>query len=180
MTHLIEIEDIDTMRRREGINDVALREEIRELRVGDFVKLTLLSGTMSSETVAVRITSIKGSAFRGKLAGSPTSAGFSTLRAGSALAFTTAHIHSLLKGRTHVSNDIVTFDHRNIRGADSNSLLRMYDVAKSIFNKSVFQQERKRADKAIRRIVKELDKRNVPFRAKYDQGAIENVLQDQP
>jgi len=96
----LEIEDIDTMRRREGINDVALREEIRELKVGDFVKLTLLCGTASFESVAVRITSIKGSLFRGKLADCPTSAALSTLRVGTALAFTTTHIHSLLKGRT--------------------------------------------------------------------------------
>jgi hypothetical protein len=102
MPHAVEIQDIDTMRRREGIDDVALREAIRALKVGDFVKLTLLSGTTSAETVAVRITSIKGSAFRGKLADQPASSGLVTLRAGSALAFTTAHIHSLARRRnTH-------------------------------------------------------------------------------
>jgi hypothetical protein len=100
MPHPVEIEDIDTMRRREGIDDVALREAIRELKVGDFVKLTLLTGTTSAETVAVRITSIKGSAFRGKLANEPTSSGLTTPRPGCALAFTTTHIHSLVRGRT--------------------------------------------------------------------------------
>ncbi len=95
----VEIENIDAMRRREGIDDVALREAIRGLKVGDFVKLTLLCGPESCESVAVRITSIKGAAFRGKLADSPNSAALSNLRAGSGLAFTTAHIHSLLKRR---------------------------------------------------------------------------------
>ena len=69
----LQIENIDEMRRREGIDDVALRDEIRGLKVGDFVKLTLLSG--------------------------PASAALSDLRAGAALAFTAAHIHSLLKRR---------------------------------------------------------------------------------
>jgi hypothetical protein len=102
MPHPVEIEDIDAMRRREGINDVALREEIRELKVGDVVKLTLLSGTTSAETVAVRITSIRGAAFRGKLADQPRSTALATLPAGSALAFTTTHIHSLVRRRpTH-------------------------------------------------------------------------------
>ena len=95
----LQIENIDEMRRREGIDDVALRDEIRGLKVGDFVKLTLLSGPASCESVAVRITSIKGAAFRGKLTDRPASAALSDLRAGAALAFTAAHIHSLLKRR---------------------------------------------------------------------------------
>ena len=37
MQKTVEIENIEEMRRREGIEDVELREEIRGLRVGDFV-----------------------------------------------------------------------------------------------------------------------------------------------
>jgi hypothetical protein len=98
----IEIEDIEELRRQEGIEDVVLRAEIRGLRVGNFVKLTFLTGAHSFETLLVRITRIRGSAFRGKLANAPTSAGLARLRAGSAVAFTTVHIHSLpRKGPTH-------------------------------------------------------------------------------
>ena len=41
MRHTIVIENIEEMRRREGIDDVELREAIRGLRVGDFVRLRL-------------------------------------------------------------------------------------------------------------------------------------------
>jgi hypothetical protein len=97
MRNPVEIENIEEMRRQEGIEDSELREEIRGLRVGHCVKLTLLAGTKScdSETLLVRITRIRGSAFRGKLADRPNSTGLSNLRVGSQVAFTTAHIHSL-------------------------------------------------------------------------------------
>jgi hypothetical protein len=99
MRNPIEIENIDELRRREGIEDVELHEAIRALAVGDVVKVTLLTGTKASggETLAVRITSIKGAAFRGKLASRPASAGLANLRVGSPLAFTAAHIHSIAK-----------------------------------------------------------------------------------
>ncbi len=95
MRYPIEIENIEAMRRREGIEDVELWEEIRALRVGDMVKLTFLAGPQASETLLVRITSIRGSALRGKLTNRPTSKGLSRLRAGLSVTFTTAHIHSL-------------------------------------------------------------------------------------
>jgi hypothetical protein len=104
MRKSLEIEDIEELRRREGIVDVELRKEICELQIGDLVKVTLLTGTRScaGETVSVRITSIRGNAFRGKLTSSPTSAGLSMLRIGSSIAFTRAHIHSISKGQlTH-------------------------------------------------------------------------------
>src|SRR5262245_32164726 len=100
MGNRVEIENIEERRREVGIDDVGLREDIRGLDVGDLVKLTLLSGTASTgETVLVRITSIRGSAFRGKLVCKPTSTGLSRLEIGSPLVFTTAHIHSLVRGR---------------------------------------------------------------------------------
>jgi hypothetical protein len=98
----LQIENIEERRRRAGIDDVVLREDIRGLAVGDLVKITLLSGTASlggGETVLVRITRIRGPAFRGKLASRPASASLAGLRAGSPVAFTAAHIHSLPRGR---------------------------------------------------------------------------------
>jgi hypothetical protein len=99
-TH-VEIQNIEDMRRRAGIDDVELREAIRSLRVGAFVKLTLLAGGPEApgETLLVRITSIRGDVFRGRLASQPTLASLSGLRIGRALAFSGSHIHSLPTGR---------------------------------------------------------------------------------
>ena len=63
-----------------------------------------------------------------------------------------------------MSNDVLPFEQRHVRGTDSNSLLRLYDLAKAFFSNSQLGQGRARADRAIRRIAKELQKRNVPFR----------------
>lgn len=79
------------MRRQEGIDDIELRVGIRALKVGDAVKVTLLKGHDSFETVTVRITSIRGSAFRGKLLRRSRRPG------GVPVAFTTSHIHSIPK-----------------------------------------------------------------------------------
>jgi hypothetical protein len=99
MRNPVAIETIEEMRRREGIEDVELRAEIRGLEVGDFVKLTFLSSTEPSagETLLVRITRLRGSDFRGELAKRPSSTGLSSLRVGSPVAFTAAHIHSIPK-----------------------------------------------------------------------------------
>jgi hypothetical protein len=104
MRSTVAIENIEEMRRREGIEDVGLREEIDGLRVGDFVKLTFLTGTRppAGETLLVRITRIRGDSFRGKLASRPAYRGLSGLRVGTPVVFTAAHIHSLPKGQpTH-------------------------------------------------------------------------------
>ncbi len=99
MRNGVEIENIEEMRRQQGIEDVELRTAIGGLRVGHFVKLTLLSGASAGtrETLPVRITSIRGTTFRGKLAHGPASGNLSSLKAGSLVAFTAAHIHSVLK-----------------------------------------------------------------------------------
>jgi hypothetical protein len=47
--------------------------------------------------VQVRITSIRGRTFRGKLATMPSSPRLSSLRVGSIVSFTAGHIHSLAK-----------------------------------------------------------------------------------
>jgi hypothetical protein len=101
MRRAVEIEDIEALRLQEGIDDVELREDIRGLGRGDFVKLTvLLDGKPpAGETVLVRITHVRGRDFRGTLVRGPVAAGRSRLRAGSRVAFTADHIHSLPKGR---------------------------------------------------------------------------------
>jgi len=98
----VQIENIEERRREVGIDDVVLRKEIRELAIGDIDKLTLLTDKASyaGETVQVRITRIRGPAFRGKLVCKPTSTSLSRLEVGSPVAFTAAHIHSLARGRT--------------------------------------------------------------------------------
>jgi hypothetical protein len=90
----VEFEDIQEMRRKEGISDVELRQTIRKLVIGDFVKVTLLTSPKSFQTLLVRITSIRGSTFRGTLAHKPDSFGLAQVPVGVSIPFTTAHIHS--------------------------------------------------------------------------------------
>src|SRR5216683_324393 len=73
MRHVVEIENIEDLRRREGIEDVELRNAIRGLAVGDVVKLTFLTGATpnAGETLRVRITRIEDGEFRGKLGSTP-------------------------------------------------------------------------------------------------------------
>jgi hypothetical protein len=52
-------------------------------------------------------------------------------------------------------------DPHNLRGADSNSLLRLYDRASERLNRSQSEQEKARAGRAVERIAKELRRRNV-------------------
>ena len=86
----IEIENIDAIRREQGIEDIELRLEIRNLRAGDIVRLTFVSGPRPLETVSVRITQIRGTAFRGKLVKKT-----STLPVGQLIVFSAVHIHSV-------------------------------------------------------------------------------------
>jgi hypothetical protein len=99
----VEIENIEEMRRRAGIQDEELEREIRGLSVGDYVKVTLLSPTkpFSAETLLVRITGIRGSVLNGKLASRPTAPGLSVLSAGAVLTFRTSHIHSIPNMSVH-------------------------------------------------------------------------------
>ena len=104
MNKAVEIEDIEEMRRLVGIDDVELREAIRGLRPGDFVKLTFVTAATPAarETVLVRVTGAAGPEFRGRLAERPASPGLAGLRVGARVVFRAAHIHSVAKGRpTH-------------------------------------------------------------------------------
>ena len=60
-------------------------------------------------------------------------------------------------------HDVLAFDQPHIRGTDSNSLLRMYDAARGVADHSPSQQERTRADRALQRIAKELQRRKIPL-----------------
>lgn len=91
----VTIEDIEEMRLDLGIDDIELREEIRSLRAGDHVKLTLLTGTASFEMLTVRITRIRGEEYQGKLIQKPKSNSLADLEVGSALLFGARHIHSI-------------------------------------------------------------------------------------
>lgn len=93
----VSIEDIEARRRGRGIDDIELRESVRRLRAGDFVRLTLLSDPEadSGETVLVRITSVRRGGFQRRLAMRPAQAGLAQLPPGTLLAFLSSHVHSL-------------------------------------------------------------------------------------
>jgi hypothetical protein len=101
MRNPVEIENTEQLRRREGIDDAELRADVAGLCVGDVVNLTFLSKVkpFRGETLPVRITRIRGAAFRGTLAATPASSGLAHLRAGWPVAFHADHIHSLAKGK---------------------------------------------------------------------------------
>jgi hypothetical protein len=99
--HCVSIEDIAGRRRREGIEDVELRDAIRGLAVGDVVRVTLRADhAPSGETVDVRITAVDGDGFHGALAGRPASKGLAGMVVGAAIDFTADHIHSLPNRKT--------------------------------------------------------------------------------
>jgi hypothetical protein len=100
MRKCVQIENIEEMRRRQGIEDVKLHEDIGRLRPGDLVNVTFLSGPTSFETLVVRITSVRGTAFPGKLVGEPDAPGLAGLRVGSPIAFGADRIHSIPGGQS--------------------------------------------------------------------------------
>jgi hypothetical protein len=57
--------------------------------------------------------------------------------------------------------DVLTANLTAIRGADSNSLLRMYDTAREIASGPAPLQERVRAGRVLRHIARELRKRDI-------------------
>jgi hypothetical protein len=59
--------------------------------------------------------------------------------------------------------DVLLTGERKIRGMDTNSLLRMYDLARDVITHTDSQLERSKADRAAQRVLTELRKRNVPF-----------------
>jgi hypothetical protein len=59
---------------------------------------------------------------------------------------------------------------QTLRGTDSNSLLRLYDLLQEACSRSPSQQERARAAKTRQRIATELQKRRVPFTTGRDDA----------
>lgn len=96
------IENIEAMRRRQGIDDVELRAAVRGLGVGDSVRLTIFAGEASAagETVVVQITAVDGPRFQGTLAARPVLKALAGLEAGQPLAFTAQSIHSVVHERS--------------------------------------------------------------------------------
>ena len=97
MLGTIEIENIDDLRRREGIDDIELHEDIGRLRVGDHVHLTFLSGASLRETLPVRITRIRAGQFRGRLAGRAARPELLGLTTDAFVNFTAGQIHSIAR-----------------------------------------------------------------------------------
>jgi hypothetical protein len=97
MSDAVEIQDIERLRLSQGIDDVELRDEVGRLRPGDLVRLTFLCGPRHSETIAVRITSIRGDVYRGKLTAGPSSAVLPGLHVGQLVVFSRTHIHSVVR-----------------------------------------------------------------------------------
>jgi len=59
--------------------------------------------------------------------------------------------------------DMLISGDRNIRGMDTNSLLRLYDRARDVVTRADSRLERAKADRTAQRALAELRKRNVPF-----------------
>jgi len=59
--------------------------------------------------------------------------------------------------------DVLIIGKRNLRGMDTNSLLRMYDLARDVVTRSDLQIERAKAERAAQRVLTELRKRKIPF-----------------
>jgi len=100
MLRPIEIENIDEMRQREGIDDIELHEGIGRLQVGDHVRLTYLCGASLRETLKVRITRIRAGQFRGRLVGPVARPKLLGLRPDSLVTFTAGQIHSIAQPHT--------------------------------------------------------------------------------
>ncbi len=58
-------------------------------------------------------------------------------------------------------DDLTILRQQPLRGTDSNTLLRLYDHAKGILASSPSRQQRQWADRAVRRISTELQRRKV-------------------
>jgi hypothetical protein len=98
---MLRIEEIDALRRQNGIDDVELRQEIAGLRVGDEVRLTFLAGPglPAPQTLRARITHIGDGGFCGRLVDAPAGRAPPALRRGAAVSFTAGQIHSVVPPR---------------------------------------------------------------------------------
>src|SRR5262245_22129946 len=103
-----QIEEIDALRRQNGIDDVELHQEIARLRVGDRVRLTFLAGPGLPAPLTLRapVTHIGEGGFRGRLVDSPAGRAPAELRRGMVVVFTAGQIHSVVpSGRAAASEE---------------------------------------------------------------------------
>jgi hypothetical protein len=91
------LEDIEARRLEQGIDDVSLRSAISLLRRGDHVKLTLVTGPLSYETLQVCITTTGNHQFRGKVTSILPAKCPVNLKVGASISFQAIHIHSVVK-----------------------------------------------------------------------------------
>jgi hypothetical protein len=93
-----QIEEIDALRRQNGIHDVELHREIARLQVGDQVRLTFLAGQglPAAQTLRAHITHVGDGHFRGRLVVAPAGRAPRPLRRGMAVVFTAGQIHSVV------------------------------------------------------------------------------------
>ena len=94
---VVELENIEEMRRRRGITDDKLRDEIPPLRSATRSGSPWRRAPKPSreKPCTCDITTIKGQSFQGELTKKPSSARGSKLRVRSRVTFTAAHIHSV-------------------------------------------------------------------------------------
>jgi hypothetical protein len=91
----VEIENIEHMRRCQGIDDERLHREVARLQEGDIVRLTLRVGARAVECVFVRIVTRHKQEFTGELAALPADPNLQRLTDGMTLRFTADHVHSV-------------------------------------------------------------------------------------
>lgn len=97
MKHTLDLEDIEALRLRQGIDDVELREEVRRLGPGDCVRLTFLGAARPNETLMVRVSRVNGADFQGKLLQKLSQEGQAGLQLGETVCFRAVHVHSVVK-----------------------------------------------------------------------------------
>ena len=79
MKESLVFEDIEELRKQQGIIDLALHRDIERLKPGSKVRLSLLIDRHGAETVVVRLTSIRRETLRGRLVQKPKASAFKAL-----------------------------------------------------------------------------------------------------
>ncbi len=126
----VQIENIDELRRCNGIDDIELHGKIDRLRVGDHVLLTFLSGSNRCATLSVRITRIRAGRFRGHLAARPARPALLGLRDNAMVAFTAGQIHSITRPQPKCAQQ------------EQARILRRFGLAESTSSLVTFRLER--------------------------------------
>jgi hypothetical protein len=107
MSKAMVLENIEEMRRRQGIVDAELGADIGRLRPGDCVRISFEISNHAYETLTVQLTSLRGDVLRGRLVKSPKSPSLKAFMAGSLIKFGPEHIHSIV-GRQNSAMSVDT------------------------------------------------------------------------